>query len=149
LFSFYFSGTLAQVIDTSKQINTWKLMHQYTRFEETPLDTSLHRVHRDYNPAFEQGFSYEYLGILGHALNHVDFFLRPGPDAFIFGTSWNPYLKTADRTTFFNTKTPYTSLAYSTLPVIEWREENIEALHTQNLTPFTNFGIYFNILAAM
>jgi hypothetical protein len=147
LFSFYFSGTLAQVIDTSKQINTWKLMHQYTRFEETPLDTSLHRVHRDYNPAFEQGFSYEYLGILGHALNHVDFFLRPGPDAFIFGTSWNPYLKTADRTTFFNTKTPYTSLAYSTLPVIEWREENIEALHTQNLTPFTNFGIYFNILA--
>lgn len=141
------TNTVAQVIDTSKQINTWKLMHHYTRFEETPLDTNLHQVHRNYQPAFKQGFSYEYLGILGHSLNHVDFFLRPEADAFIFGTGWDPYLKTAARCTFFNTKTPFTSLAYSTIPGVDWREENIEALHTQNLTPFTNFGIEFNILA--
>ncbi|MCK4751458.1 MAG: hypothetical protein KAT15_30585, partial [Bacteroidales bacterium] len=137
----------AQVIDTSKQINTWKLMHHYTRFEETPLDTNLHQVHRNYQPAFKQGFSYEYLGILGHSLNHVDFFQRPEADAFVFGVGWDPYLKTADRTTFFNTKTPFTSVAYSTIPVANWREENIEALHTQNLSPFTNFGLDFNILA--
>ena len=135
------------MIDTTKQINTWKLMHHYTRFEDTPLDTNLHQVQRKYDPVFLQGFSYETLGILGHSVNHVDFFRKPETDAFIFGTGWSPYLKTADRTTFFNTKTPFTILSYSTIPFVEWREENVEALHTQNLTPYTNFGLYFNILA--
>lgn len=122
-------------------------MHNFTRFEEVPLDTNLHQIQRDYNPAFKQGFAYESLGILGHAMNHVDFFLRPGADAFVFGVGWDPYLKTAGRTSFFNTKQPFTSLAYSTMPVVDWREENIEVLHTQNTSPFTNFGIDFNILA--
>ncbi len=121
-------------------------MHNYTRFEETPLDTNMHQIQRDYHPAFQQGFSYESLGILGHALNHVDFFLRPGSETFVFGQAWNPYLKTADRTIFFNTKTPFTSLSYSTM-FENWREENVSAIHTQNATPYTNFGIDFNILA--
>ena len=135
-----------QVIDTTKAINTWELKHNYTRFEEVSLDTNMHQVQKEYNPALLQGFSYEYLGILGHSLNHVDFFLRPEPDAFLFGRAWEPYLKRADRTTFFNTKTPITSLAYST-SFSDWREENVEALHTQNFSPFTNFGFDFNILA--
>ncbi len=136
-----------QVIDTSKTINTWRLMHNFTRFEEVPLDTNLHQIQRDYNPAFKQGFAYESLGVLGHAMNHVDFFLRPEADAFVFGLGWDPYLKTPGRTSFFNTKTPFTSIAYSTMPVVDWREENIELMHTQNTSPYTNFGLYFNILA--
>lgn len=136
-----------QVIDTTKKINTWKLMHNYTRFEEAPLDTSMHQLQWKYQPAYEEGFSYEYLGILGHGLNHVDFFLRPENDAFVFGTGWNPYLKTPDRTLFFNTKSPFTTLTYTTIPVVQWKEENIEALHTQNFSPFTNFGLEFNILS--
>jgi len=138
----------AQVIDTSKRINTWKLMHNYTRFEETSLDTNLHQIHRNFQPAFKEGFSYEYLGILGHGLNHVDFFLRPDNDAFVFGTGWNPYLKTPDRTLFFNTKSPFTTVAYSTNMFINQSpEENIEVLHTQNLSPYSNFGLEFNILS--
>ena len=35
---------------------------------------------------------------------------------FLFGRAWDPYMKTAERTIFFNTKTPFTSLAYSTIP---------------------------------
>jgi len=136
-----------QVIDTSKMINTWTLEHHFTRFEETSLDTNLHQFQRDYHPAFKQGFSYEYLGVLGHAMNHVDFSLRPGAKAFIFGAGWDPYLKTPDRTTFFNTRKPFTMLSYSTIPIREGREEHVEALHTQNFSPFTNFGIDFNILA--
>jgi len=139
----------AQVIDTAKKINTWKLMHNYTRFEGAPLDTSMHQLHRVYQPIFEKGFSYEYLGILAHGANHVDFFLRPEADAFVFGGAWNPYLKTADRTLFFNTKSPFTVLSYSTMLFINQApEENIQALHTQNLSPYTNFGLDFNILAA-
>jgi len=137
-----------QVIDTTKAINTWELKHNYTRFEEVSLDTNMHQIQKDFNPAFQEGFSYEYLGIVGHALNHVDFFLRPEMDAFLFGRAWDPYLKTADRTLFFNTKTPFTSISYSTnIFINQAPEENIEAIHTQNASPFTNFGIYFNILS--
>jgi len=140
--------TTGQVIDTTKAINTWELKHNYTRFEEVSLDTNMHQVQKEYNPALLQGFSYEHLGNLGHALNHVDFFLRPETDVFLFGRAWDPYLKTADRTTFFNTKTPFTSISYSTnLFINQAPEETIEAIHTQNASPFTNFGIYFNILS--
>ncbi len=137
-----------QVIDTTKTINTWELKHNYTRFEEVSLDTNMHQVQKEYNPALQQGFSYENLGNLGHALNHVDFLLRPETDVFLFGRAWDPYLKTAERTTFFNTKTPFTSISYSTnLFINQAPEETIEAIHTQNASPFTNFGIYFNILS--
>lgn len=135
------------MVDTSRNINTWQLMHNYTRFEEVPLDTNMHQLQRDYHPAYKQGFSYEYLGTLGHGINHVDFMLRPDPGVFLFGRGWNPYLKTPDRTLFFNTKTPFTSLSYSTIPVKDWREENVSILHTQNASAYTNFGIDFNILA--
>ena len=138
---------MAQVIDTSVAINTWKLMHNYTRFEETGLDTVLHRFHTEVNPILDRGFSYEYLGIVGHAANHVDFFERPGNKAFFFGNGWNPYLQTPDREVFFNTKKPFTEISYTTIPVVSWKEENIRALHTQNVSPYTNLGLRFNILS--
>ncbi|MCP4313473.1 MAG: putative porin [Bacteroidetes bacterium] len=148
LFAVSLATTQAQVIDTTKSINTWKLMHNYTRFEEMPLDTNMHQLHRNYHPAYQEGFGYENLGILGHGLNHVDFFLRPENDAFVFGTGWNPYLKTAARTLFFNTRSPFTTLAYSTnLFINQAPEENIDVLHTQNLSPYSNFGLEFNILS--
>jgi len=137
----------AQVIDTTKNINTWQLMHNFTRFEDVPLDTNMHQMQRDYHPAYDHGFAYESLGNLGHGLNHLDFHKRPDADQFLFGRAWDPYRKTPDRTLFFNTKTPFTSLSYSTnIFINQSPEQNIEALHTQNFSPFTNFGLLFNIL---
>jgi len=137
-----------QVIDTTRNINTWMLKHNYTRFEEVQLDTNMHQLQRDCNPAFSQGFSYESVGILGNGLNHVDFMLRQDPTTFLFGRAFEPYLKTAERTIFFNTKSPFTALSYSTIPVKEWKEDNVEFMHSQNASPYTNFGIDFNILSS-
>lgn len=137
----------AQVIDTTRKINTWMLKHNNTRFEDVLLDTNAHQIQHDFNPSYQQGFAYESLGILGQGINHVDFMRRPDPTTFLFGRAWDPYLKTAERTTFFNTKTPFTRLAYSTIPVKDWKEETIEIMHTQNASPYTNFGIDFNILS--
>lgn len=145
----YVTALLAQgqVIDTTQNINTWMLKHNNTRFEDVLLDTNTHQIQHDYNPAYLQGFAYESVGVLGHGLNHVDFMRRPDPTVFLFGRAWDPYLKTADRTVFFNTKSPFTRLSYSTIPVKDWREETIEVMHTQNASPYTNFGIDFNILS--
>ncbi len=148
LFFFVLSaGLQGQVIDTTLNINTWQLRHNFTRFEDVPLDTNMHQIQRDYHPAFEHGFAYESLGNLGHALNHVDFHQRPDADQFLFGRAWDPYRKTPERTLFFNTKAPFTSLSYSTnIFIKQIPEQNVQALHTQNFSPFTNFGLLFNIL---
>lgn len=147
---FFVAAVLAhgQVIDTTRNINTWMLKHNYTRFEDVPLDTNTHQIQHDYNPAFYQGFSYESVGVLGHGMNHVDFMRRPDPEAFLFGRAWDPYLKTADRTIFFNTRKPFTRLSYQTIPVKDWKEETVSIMHTQNFSPYTNFGADFNILSA-
>jgi hypothetical protein len=136
-----------QVIDTTRNINTWMLKHNYTRFEEVLLDTNTHQLQHDYNPAYLQGFSYESVGILGHAINNVDFMRRPDPSVFLFGRAWDPYKKTADRTIFFNTKKPFTRLSYQTIPVKDWKDESVSIMHTQNFSPYTNFGLDFNILS--
>lgn len=136
-----------QVIDTTRNINTWMLKHNYTRFEDVPLDTNTHQIQHDYDPAFLQGFSYESVGILGGGLNHVDFMRRPDPETFLFGRAWDPYMKTAERTVFFNTKKPFSRLSYQTIPVKDWKDETVSLMHTQNISPYTNFGIDFNILS--
>lgn len=137
----------AQVIDTSRNINTWMLKHSYTRFEEIPLDTNTHQLQHDYHPAYLQGFAYESVGMLGHAVNHVDFMRRPDAGVFLFGRAWDPYVKSAERTVFFNTKKPFTRLSYQTIPVKDWKDESVSIMHTQNFTPYTNFGLDFNILS--
>ncbi|MCA1746567.1 MAG: putative porin, partial [Bacteroidales bacterium] len=137
----------AQIVDTTKEINTWKLMHNYTRFEDTKMDTALHDLHLNFNPLNRNGIAYEHLGILGHAAQNIYLFDRPGMSHFLFGASIEPYLATPDRTVFYNTRTPYTELVYSNMFGVDWNEESVRFLHTQNMDPFTNIGIDFEILS--
>ncbi|MEX0983368.1 MAG: putative porin [Bacteroidales bacterium] len=141
------SGMRAQIIDTSRTINTWKLMHNYTRFEDTERDTSLYGLHIDFNPLNRNGVAYEKVGILGHAAQNMYLFDRPGISHFLFGASMQPYLFNPDRTVFYNTRTPFTELIYSNMFGVEWNEESVRFLHTQNMDPFTNIGIDFEILS--
>ncbi|MEZ5070507.1 MAG: putative porin [Bacteroidales bacterium] len=134
-------------MDTSRTINSWGLKHHFTRFEEVRIDTNTAQLQRGYLPVYKEGFAYEFPGMVGQGVNHLDFFLRPGNETFLFGRPWEPYLKKPDRTTFFNTKVPFTSLAYSMKFPPGTREESVEALHTQNLSPFTNFGLEFSLLS--
>ncbi len=137
----------AQIVDTSKMINTWKLMHNYSRFEDTELDTSLFSLHLHYNPLNRNGVAYEHLGILGHAAQNIYLFDRPGPGHFLFGRSMQPYLANPDRTIFYNTRTPYTEIVYSNILGVQWNEETVRFLHTQNMDPFTNIGLDFELLS--
>lgn len=137
----------AQVVDTSKAINTWKLVHNYTRFEDTEMDTSLYDLHLNFNPLNRNGIAYEHLGILGHAAQNIYLFDRPGMNYFLFGASMEPYLANPDRTDFYNTRTPYTELVYSNMLGVDWNEETVRFLHTQNMDPFTNIGIDFELLS--
>ncbi|MCF8224364.1 MAG: putative porin [Bacteroidales bacterium] len=137
----------AQVVDTSKNINAWKLMHNYSRFEDVELDTSLFDLYTIYNPLYRNGFAYEYLGNLGSAAQNMEIFQRPESNAFLFGTGMAPYMATPDRTIFYNTRNPLTEIMYSNIIGVNWNEETVKFLHTQNMDPFSNIGIEFEVLA--
>ncbi len=142
------SGTVtAQVIDTTMRINAWKLMHNYSRFEDTEMDTTLFGLHQEFNPLYKYGDYYEQIGILGHAVQNLNFFERPGTTNFLFGSGMYPYLSTPDRTVFYNTRTPYTELIYSNMLGTQANEESVRFMHTQNMDPFSNIGIEFELLS--
>jgi hypothetical protein len=122
-------------------------MHNYSRFEDTEMDTTLFDLHLDFNPLYREGFSYETLGILGSAAQNHDVFARPGTSSFLFGASLVPYMADPDRTVFFNTRSPFTEITYSNMLGVEWNEETVTFLHTQNMDPYTNIGIDFELLA--
>ena len=122
-------------------------MHNYSRFEDTQLDTSLSDLRRNFNPLLRNGMVYEHAGNLGHAAQDLDFFKRPGTDAFLFGNSLQPYVANPDRTVFYNTKKPFTEILYSNILGVQWNEETIRFLHTQNMDPFTNIGLDFEVLS--
>ena len=89
-----------------------------------------------------------YLGVAGSAMVYNNWFKRPQLNIFPFFEPYLPYSYTTETLPFYNTKTPYTELAYwGTLFANKKMEEtNIRFLHTQNFTPSFNFNILYERL---
>ena len=86
-----------------------------------------------------------WLGVSGSAMLYNNWFLRPHFKEFPFFEYYLPYSYTPETLPFYNTKTPYTELAYwGTLFANKKMEEaNIKFLHTQNLTPSFNINFLY------
>ena len=86
-----------------------------------------------------------YLGVSGSAMQYNNWFLRPELKVFPFFDYYLPYSYTPETMPFYNTKTPYTELAYwGTLFANKQLEEsNIKFLTTQNLTPSFNINFVY------
>lgn len=86
-----------------------------------------------------------YLGVSGSAMQYNNWFLRPELKVFPFFDYYLPYSYTPETMPFYNTKTPYTELAYwGTLFANKQLEEsNIKFLTTQNFTPSFNLNFVY------
>ncbi len=85
------------------------------------------------------------LGVAGSAMVYNNWFKRPELKVFPFFEYYLPYSYTPETLPFYNTKTPYTELAYwGTLFANKKMEEsNIRFLHTQNFIPSFNFNFLY------
>lgn len=85
------------------------------------------------------------LGVSGAAMMYNNWFMRKGLKVFPFFDYYLPYSYTPETLPFYNTKTPYTELAYwGTLFANKKMEEtNIRILHTQNFTPSFNINLFY------
>jgi hypothetical protein len=111
------------------------------------MDTSTFRLHQNFNPLYRIGDMYEKVGIIGHGAQNLNFFKRPVNKPFLFGAALYPYLANPDNTVFFNTRSPYTELIYSNTLGVDGKEETVHLMHTQNMDPFSNIGVEFELMS--
>ena len=128
-----------------KRIITWNHDRYFHNVELKDFDTTYNYNFHDY-PFFKgDAVNSVWLGVVGAPEESFDFFKRTEEENAVFYTPYQTYSYTPDNAPQFNTKTPYTELAYwGTLFANKEKEEsNVRILTTQNITPELNFTLEY------
>lgn len=131
-----------------KRIVTWqhdRYFHNLEGFRDQSVDTSFNYNFHDY-PFYKKDVNATWLGVPGSPAQLYDYFKREEIDNAIFYTPYQLYTYTPESLPQFNTKTPYTELAYyGTLFANKEKEEsNIRIRTTQNITPELNILLEYH-----
>lgn len=127
-----------------KRIVTWKHDRKFHDINIQKFDTSYNYHFYDY-PFFKEDVNTTWLGVAGSPEQSFNYFKRENIGNAIFYNGLQRYSFTAESLLNYNTKTPYTELAYwGTLFSTQDKEEsNIKILTTQNITPALNITLAF------
>jgi len=128
-----------------KRIIKWTHTRDFHQMELMDIDTSFNARFNDY-PFLKKDVGATWLGVAGSALETFDYFQRDYTEGVAFYApfeSWSPSARTLPQ---FNSKTPYTELAYwGTLFAPKEKEsDNLHILTTQNITPAFNFTLGYD-----
>ena len=130
-----------------KRIVTWKHdqdFHNMVELRDQVSDTSFNYNFHEY-PFFKNDVNAVWLGVAGSPVEPYNFFKRQlNQDAKYF-TPYESWSYTPETLPMYNTKTPYTELAYwGTLFANKEKEEaNVKVLTTQNITPELNLTLQY------
>ena len=131
-----------------KRIVTWKhdrYFHDLEDLKDQSVDSSFNYNYYDY-PFYRKDVNATWLGVSGSPVQLYDYFKRQEVDNAIFYSPYQLYSYTPETLPQFNTKTPYTELAYyGTLFAKKEKEEsNIRIRTTQNITPELNILLEYH-----
>ena len=131
-----------------KRIITWTHDRDFQNLVEVrdmAPDTSYRRSFNDY-VFFNEDINATWLGISGSPVQLYDWFKREEEANAIFYTPYSIWNYTPENLPQYNTKSPYTELAYyGTLFANQEKEEaNVRVLTTQNITPALNMTLEFS-----
>ena len=130
-----------------KRIITWKHERDFNNLVEIrdmDQDTSYKRSFNDYL-FFNEDLNASWLGVSGSPVQLYDWFKREEEDNAIFYTPYRIWNYSVENLPQYNTKTPYTELAYygTLFSNREKEEANVRVLTTQNISPQMNLTIDF------
>ena len=130
-----------------KRIITWTHDRDFQNLVEVrdmAPDTSYRRSFNDY-VFFNEDINASWLGVSGSPIQLYDWFKRTEEANAIFYTPYRLWNYSPETLPQYNTKTPYTELAYyGTLFANQEKEEaNVRVLTTQNITPALNMTLEF------
>ncbi len=131
-----------------KRIITWKhdrYFHNLDGLRDQSTDTSFNYNFHD-NPIYRDDVNATWLGVIGSPAQSYDYFKRQGIENAVFYTPYSMYTYTPESLPQFNTKTPYTELAYygTLFSNKEKEESNIRIRTTQNITPELNILLEYH-----
>ena len=128
-----------------KQIITWTRDRNFQDMKVSMIDTSYNYNFHEY-PFYKTDLGASYLGVIGSPVQTYNYFKRDTEDNAIFYAPYKCYNYSPETLPNYNTKTPYTELAYwGTLFANTQKEEsNIKILTTQNITPAWNITLQFH-----
>ena len=128
-----------------KRLVTWNRDPLFSRIEVIPKDTTFNYTFNDY-PFMKNDVGATYLGIAGSPVVTYDFFKRTSADKISFYEPYEAYSFSPSTLPMYNTKTPYTELAYwgTLLANTENEEADVHILTTQNIFPELNLMLQYD-----
>ena len=127
-----------------KRIITWNEDRHFHDVNLQKFDTTYNYHFNEY-PYYGEDINTTWLGVSGSPEQTYNYFKRADTDNAIFYTALQRYSYSPETLPNYNTKTPYTELAYwGTLFANKEKEEsNIKVLTTQNILPELNLTLEF------
>ena len=128
-----------------KRLITWTHDMYFNNIELHEQDTTYNYHFNDY-PFYKEDVNVSYLGVVGSPVQTYDYFKREEEENVVFYSPYRIYNYSPDNLPMFNTKTPYTELAYwGTLFANQEKEESdIKILTTQNILPELNVTLEYH-----
>ena len=128
-----------------KRIISWTLDSDFQKMDFKPIDTTYNFHYNDY-PFLQKDVNATWLGVAGSPVLHYDFFKRKSREGVDFYDAQESWTKDPRNLPHYNTKTPYTELAYYGTLLAENKKEsdNLHIFTTQNILPELNFHLLYD-----
>ena len=121
--------------------------NSYARIQ-VGIDTTLSRFQIN-NPVMYNYHAGAFLGNLGLSYYPIGFEKRKRPSDFSFLDHVADYLHDPEETIYYQTKSPYTLLNYSSAGPKAQNESVLKVIHTQNINKNWNVGLYYDVVSSI
>jgi len=129
-------------------VKTWHIADRFAVADSIPVDT-VHLNYQNDNPIDRFSIANSYNGNLGSPIQSKIYSDRPENTDFIFSTAYYPYMMNVQHATFYNTKTPFSNLNYTTGGTNQRAQDNIKFLFTGNANKKLNIGTTLDYLSSI
>ncbi len=128
-----------------KRMVMWNHDRYFNNIELKEIDTTYNHWFTEY-PFLRDDVNATYLGVIGSPTETYNFFKREEAENAIFYTPYMVYNYTPETLPMYNTKTPYTELAYwgTLFANSEKEESNVRVMTTQNILPELNITLEYD-----
>jgi len=145
----FFVSNLLEAQDTivNQFLKNWKIVDMFGTVDTIATDTvHLNFQHKNFIDNFSIASSYN--GNLGSPIQSKVFTDRPEGSGFLFADPYFPYLQTITSNRFYKTKTPFSTLKYTTGGTNYRESDDVGFLFTANANKNLNFGALLDYIYA-
>ena len=128
-----------------KRIVQWTHEREFHKIDAHEPDTGFNYRFHDY-PIFRNDVNATWLGVAGSPAQYYNFFRRDSENGVAFYDPYEAWAFSPKTAPMYNTKTPYTELAYSgtLFAPLQKESDNLHILTTQNILPELNVTLEYD-----